>query len=708
MKKHTLLAAVLYFCVSSLSGCGGGGSDSTAPNAPAGVQANVTGANQIDLSWQPATDDVWVSGYRVYRDGGHIASAADTAYSDRGVVQGVTYSYRVSTVDPSGNESEKSPDVMVNTGDTSAPTVPANLQATVASSSQVNLAWTASADDVAVSGYRVYRDGSLVGTAMATSWSDTGLPAATTFSYRVAAYDAAGNASAQTDAIAVNTGDTTPPSVPAGVSATAISSTRIDLSWTASTDNVGVASYRVYRNSSLLATITGTSYSDTGLAAGTACTYNVSAVDGTGNASSLSADASATTAAAAGWSGTVLVGTSSTERSESIAVNSGGDVYVTGYTAGSLYGETNAGGNDVYLAKFDSSGARQWTRLSGTAAGESGNAVAVYDTNGNVYVAGTTAGSLDGQTNAGGNDIFVMKYNSAGTKQWTRLLGTAAAEYAYGVAVDGSENVYVTGYTYGNLDGQVNSGDADVFLVKYNSSGTKQWTVLLGNSSSNYGYAIAAAASGNVYVSGVTRGSLGGQANAGIQDMFVAKYNSSGSLQWVRMAGSSVFDYCYGVAVDGSENVYVSGSSYGNFDGNLNTDQDGTADTEDIFLVKYDSSGAKQWSVIHGGAGNDVSYGMAVDSGGNIYINGNTNADLDGQVNSGSHDSILLKYNTAGVRQWTRMLGTSSGEYARGMAVDGSGDAYITGHTSGNLDGVTNSGGNDGFIVKYDASGTLQ
>jgi hypothetical protein len=167
-------------------------------------------------------------------------------------------------------------------------------------------------------------------------------------------------------------------------------------------------------------------------------------------------------------------------------------------------------------------------------------------------------------------------------------------------------------------------------------------------------------------------------------------------------------DYCNGVAVDSSENVYISGASYGNFDGHLNTDQDGTADTEDIFLVKYDLSGTKQWSVLHGGAGNDVTYGMAVDSGDNIYINGNADANLDGQVNSGGGDSILLKYNSAGVRQWTRMLGTSSGEYGRGMAVDSGDNAYITGFTSGNLDGVTNSGGNDGFIVKYDTSGVLQ
>jgi hypothetical protein len=356
--------------------------------------------------------------------------------------------------------------------------------------------------------------------------------------------------------------------------------------------------------------------------------------------------------------------------------------------------------------KYDSTGARQWTRLSGTAGNERGESVAVHNVTGNVYVTGTTAGSLDGQTYSGSGDVYLMKYNSSGTKQWTRLLGTTAIDNAFSVAVDSSENIYIAGFTNGNLGGQTSSGGTDAFVARYDSSGNMVWTRLLGNGTLTYGYAVAVAASGNVYVSGVTRGTLGGQANAGIQDMFVAKYNASGTVQWVRMAGSSVFDYCYGVAVDGSENVYVSGSSYGDFDGHLN--QDGTGSTEDLFLVKYDSSGAKQWSVFHGGAGNDVTYGMAVDSGGNIYINGNTNADLDGQVNSGGHDSILLKYNSAGVRQWTRMLGTSSGEYARGMAVDSGDNAYITGFTSGNLDGVTNSGGNDGFIVKYDTSGNLQ
>jgi hypothetical protein len=153
----------------------------------------------------------------------------------------------------------------------------------------------------------------------------------------------------------------------------------------------------------------------------------------------------------------------------------------------------------------------------------------------------------------------------------------------------------------------------------------------------------------------MTRGSLDGETNAGIQDIFVAKYNSSGTRQWTRMLGSAVFDYCYSVAVDASENVYVAGDSYGHFDGWSNTDGSGT--TQDVFLAKFNASGTKQWSVFHGGTGNDVASGLAVDSSGNAYISGNTNALLDGFTPAGDHDLILIKYNTSGTRQWTTMLG---------------------------------------------------
>jgi chitodextrinase len=187
--------------------------------------------------------------------------------------------------------------------DTTAPSTPAGLSAAVVSSSQINLAWTASTDNVGVAGYKVYRNGAQVATSSGTSYADTGLSPSTTYTYTVSAYDAAGNASPQSGSVSATTQasaqapDITPPSTPAGLAAAVISSTQINLSWTASTDNVGVAGYRVYRNGSQIATTTSTSYANTGLTPSTTYTYTVSAYDAAGNASSQSGSVSATTQA---------------------------------------------------------------------------------------------------------------------------------------------------------------------------------------------------------------------------------------------------------------------------------------------------------------------------------------------------------------------------------------------------------------------------
>ena len=680
--------------------------DATAPSVPTTLQGTGASASQINLTWTASTDNVAVTGYRVYRNGSLIASPAGTSYSDTGLSEATSYSYRVAAYDAAGNTSSQCTAVAVSTLDATVPSVPTNLQGAGASASQINLTWTASTDNVAVTGYRVYRDGSEIGTTASTSYSDTGRAEVTSYSYRVAAYDAAGNASAQCGAVAVSTLDATAPSVPANLQATVVSTSRIDLTWTASTDNVGVAGYRVYRGGSLIASPSGTSYSDTGLAAGTTYSYRVAAYDAAGNASAQCSAVDATTQSGS-WGGTVLIGTASNDRGHGIAVDSSGNIYVAGYTAGALDGETNSGGDDIYLTKYNSAGTRQWTRLAGTTGSDqSGWGAVAVDGSGNIYVTGYTSGNLDGETNAGGSDAVLIKYDSSGSKLWTRLLGTAGSDSAWAVAVDGSGNIYISGFTDGNLGGETNSGGTDAFLAKYNSSGTLQWTRLLGNATLTYSYAVAVAGSGNIYISGMSRGSLDGETNAGIQDIFVAKYNTSGTRQWTRMLGSTVFDYCYGVAVDGSENVYAAGQSYGNFDGLANTDASGT--TEDVFLVKFNSSGTKQWSVFHGGTGNDVASGLAVDTSANAYITGNTNADLDGQTNVGGHDLFVMKYDTSGSRLWTQMLGTASDENGRSVAVDAGGNAYLTGHTAGNLDGATNSGVSDAYLVKYDTSGALQ
>ena len=203
------------------------------------------------------------------------------------------------------------------------------------------------------------------------------------------------------------------------------------------------------------------------------------------------------------------------------------------------------------------------------------------DSKANIYVTGKTEGGLDGNTNSGKNDIFRVKYNSSGTKEWTKQLGTAEDDEASGVATDSSDNIYVTGYTYGGLDGNTNSGEIDIFLVKYNSSGTKQWTQQLGTPTFEEGNGVAVDSSDNIYVSGWTRGKL--DTYAGRDDAIVLKYNSSGTKQWTRQFGSNSSDIGAGVTVDSSGNIYVTGYTYGGLDGNTNSGKN------DIFLVKYNS-----------------------------------------------------------------------------------------------------------------------
>src|SRR5256885_1458459 len=187
--------------------------------------------------------------------------------------------------------------------DTQAPSVPTGLTGTAVSATQINLTWNASTDNVAVTSYQVYLNDTMIANTAVTSFQHTGLTAGTTYNYRVSAADAVPNYSGWTATpVSVTTPaalDTTAPSTPTGLLASAVSSSQINLSWSASTDNVAVTGYRVYRAGTLLVTLGAvTAYQNTGLAASTSYSYTVQGIDAAGNASAQSASASATTQAA--------------------------------------------------------------------------------------------------------------------------------------------------------------------------------------------------------------------------------------------------------------------------------------------------------------------------------------------------------------------------------------------------------------------------
>jgi len=404
-----------------------------------------------------------------------------------------------------------------------------------------------------------------------------------------------------------------------------------------------------------------------------------------------------------GWVGTQQLGTSNYDIAKGVATDSSGNVYVAGYTGGGLDGNSNAGDLDLFVVKYNSLGTKQWTQQLGTSSTDQAYGVAT-DSSGNVYVTGTTTGGLDGNGNSGSYDFFIVKYDSSGTKQWTRQLGTSGVDKAYGIATDSSGNIYVTGFTGGELDGNSYAG---LFVVKYDSSGTKQWTKQMGTSFDDGANGVATDSSGNVYVAGYTNGGLDGNSNAGGYDLFIVKYNSSGTKLWTKQLGSSKDDYAEGVATDSSGNVYVAGKTTGGLDGNS------SAGGWDLFVVKYNSSGTKQWTQQLGTSSQDiqedVAYDIATDASGNSYVVGYTyNGGLDGNSPLGGHDPFIVKYDSLGNKQWTKQFGTSSGDDAYAVTTDSSGFIYVAGYTNGGLDGNTSAGSNDLFLVKYDSDGNKQ
>lgn len=403
----------------------------------------------------------------------------------------------------------------------------------------------------------------------------------------------------------------------------------------------------------------------------------------------LHVSSSSTVAAEIFW--TRQFGSPDVDVATALSLDSSGNSYVTGYTFGSLPGQTSAGAEDVFVRKYTSSGMVAWTRQFGTSANETAYAIAV-DGSGNSYITGATGGSLAG-TSAGSDDIFVHKYTPDGTVEWTRQFGTGATDFSGGVAVDSSGSCYVVGYTRGTLPGQAASGLEDVFIRKYTSTGTEAWTHQFGTSTGDYADGVAVDSSGNSYVTGYTDGSLPGQASAGSFDVFVRKYTPAGAEEWTRQFGSSGSDFSTSIAVDSQGNSSVAGHTDGTLPGQTQ------AGNGDAFVRRYTSDGGLLWMRQFGTSNIDSAAAVAIDTAGNSYVAGSTYGDL-AATNAGNQDAYVRKYTPDGSEAWTKQFGTTANDVAGAMAVDNSNNCYAAGSTAGTLAGQTPAGNADAYLLR--------
>jgi len=396
-----------------------------------------------------------------------------------------------------------------------------------------------------------------------------------------------------------------------------------------------------------------------------------------------------------------------------ICTDASGNVIVAGgYSASSInigtLTLTNAGGGDIYLAKYDPNGNVLWAQNIGGSGLDIVGGVCTA-TNGNIYISGSydsptltvSLYNLSQSSSIGNNDMFIACYSPNGSVQWAVKYGSTGNEKAGGVVYsDALSSLFLTGHFNGTSFSvgtttltNSSSSTYDMFVARFNNFGTATWAVKTGSASCNdYGLVIDKDASNNLYIGGTfspvtgTQSFIGSTVNTyGSQDVYVAKYNSSGTFQWVRTGGSnsSSGDYLLGLTVDGLDNVYIDGYYYGSTM-NIGTTALTNAGLFDGFLAKYNSAGTFQWATSIGGTGTENFNSVTTDGNNNVYVSGSfaTPSLAIGSatlINSGSSDVLVVKYTSTGTPLWAAKATSTSGETGYGCAADALGNLYVTG-----------------------------
>jgi len=356
-------------------------------------------------------------------------------------------------------------------------------------------------------------------------------------------------------------------------------------------------------------------------------------------------------------------GDASQQTVQGVAVDAFGNVFIAGYFEGTVdFGGgplTSAGLRDIFVAKFASDGSHLWSNRFGDSNYQAANALAV-DGAGNVIIAGVFMGSADfgggALTSAGGWDVFMAKFDGSGAYGWSKRFGDGNNQFAPALAVDGSNNVIVGGYFAGSVDfgggALTSAGGEDMFVAKLGSDGGHLWSNRFGDASTEQQvWSVAVDGSDNVVLTGYFTGSVdfggGTLPYGGGADIFVAELASGGAHLWSKSFGGGANQYGWGVAVDASDNVILTGAMNGtvDFGGGALT----SAGANDVFIAKLDPGGGHLASNRFGDANYQTAQAIAVDKWGRIviagYFEGTVNFGGGVLTSAGGEDAFVAKFN---------------------------------------------------------------
>jgi enterochelin esterase-like enzyme len=400
-----------------------------------------------------------------------------------------------------------------------------------------------------------------------------------------------------------------------------------------------------------------------------------------------------------------LVGTPGEDREGGVATDAAGNVYEALSAEGTVDGQSNAGAKDVVLIKYGPAGDRLWTKQFGTAGVDRPYGLQL-DAQGHPVIVGYTKGDFDG--NHAGNtsdDLFVLKVDPNGNREWTTQVGTTAADRGYGLAIDASGAIFAGGYTKGALGGPL-VGDKDVILLKLaTTGGAPLWIDQFGTMGEDKGMAVAAGG-GYAYVAGMVGDALGtpvpGTTPGGV-DGFLAQVDASGTRTWTRQLGTSADEQLWGVAADAAGNATVTGFTSGDLFAT-------NAGDKDVVVARFDPTGSMTLHDQLGTIGNDKGSTVAIDAAGNTYVSGFSDGNFE--ANIGNFDALLIKYGPGLSRQWARQFGTTESDgadaFAEGtvfLATHGT-TIWVSGFTMGSTATQTQAGNGDVFLASFDDAGT--